>query len=181
MAPHRKPELLVPACLMPFQAAAPGGPWAGSGWNLPTQSCRAAADYVNDLPSPRRTRRDCDQRVGRSWRRTSLPMPGGTRCALALLLGETTQIPCGSPRCAKARHSRRTGQPAQIAFAAATCCSDAPVFEIGKNSSGSADKHAAPRRQSASPAGHGPPLRDAGTRGRRPDGGWPPAGRSQPP
>ncbi len=51
-----------------------------------------------------------------------------------------------SVRSANARHSRRTRQVAQIALAAAACSRAGPQSEIGKNSSGSADRQAATDR-----------------------------------
>ena len=50
-------------------------------------------------------------------------------------------------RNANARHCCRTGHPAQIAFARATCDPDGPDDEIGKNRSGSANWQAAKERQ----------------------------------
>ena len=49
---------------------------------------------------------------------------------------------------AKARHCCRTGQPAQIAFACVIWSREGPDAETGKNSSGSACRHAARCRQS---------------------------------
>jgi hypothetical protein len=49
---------------------------------------------------------------------------------------------------AKARHCRRTGQRAQIAFAWVTWSREGPDPETGKNSSGSACRHAASSRES---------------------------------
>jgi len=57
------------------------------------------------------------------------------------------QIPWICPvRSANARHSRRTRQVAQIALASAACSRAGPESEIGKNSSGSADRQAATDR-----------------------------------
>ena len=49
---------------------------------------------------------------------------------------------------ANARHCRRTAQPAQITFACVTWSREGPDPETGKNSSGSACRHAASSRQS---------------------------------
>jgi len=51
---------------------------------------------------------------------------------------------------AKARHCRRTVQPAQIAFDCVIWSRQGPDAETGKNSSGSACRHAASFRQSRS-------------------------------
>ena len=76
------------------------------------------------------------------------------------------QIPWTWPvRNANARHSCRTGQAAQTAFAAVTCSSDLPDAETGKNNSGSIDWQAASIRQRPrvkSRTAFGRPLADQG-------------------